>query len=355
MKNDKTSYEPISEIEKANLKERILHSVQRLIVRRKRIRYAIGTAASLVLAIGFGSYYFLSSEPSISDFARTNRNNQPNTSDQVVLTLDNGQNVKVNEKEADITYSASGQQIDVAGQQVSQQTNLQKKTAFNTLFVPYGKRSKLQLSDGTIVWLNSGSKLIYPALFKKDKRQVYLEGEAIFDVAHNPKQPFVVLSEKQELEVLGTVFNVSNYLDDDSSFIALKNGRVRVTYTDSKGTATGKKLDISPGTLASYHKNTQHLDSRKTPMDRYFSWRDGILIFKNDNLHTITRKLARYYKVEIIMEDQALSGETFSGRLDLKENIERVLEIISETTEMKFQRTDNSIHINHQTQTLPMN
>ena len=127
---------------------------------------------------------------------------------------------------------------------------------YNTLIVPYGKRSQLQLADGSKVWLNSGSKLVYPVTFEGKRREVYIEGEAIFDVAHNAKQPFIVLSKDHEIEVLGTLFNVSNYLDDESISTTLKNGSVQIRYKTDSFLKGRKVLKIVPGTRSVYKKNS---------------------------------------------------------------------------------------------------
>lgn len=227
---------------------------------------------------------------------------------------------------------------------ISQELSKQKKAVYNTLIVPYGKRSEVVLSDGSKVWLNSGSKLIFPAIFSNDKREVYLEGEAIFEVTHNEKKSFIVKSKNQDIEVLGTIFNVSNYSDDDSIFTVLKSGSVQIHYKNDNLISSKKHLKIAPNTLATYNKKAKRIDTSTVNVETYFSWRDGVFVFKNDALKTIMKKLSRYYNVDIIINDENLSNQMFSGYLDVNEDLDHVLKIINqaETSPFTYKMIDNN-------------
>ena len=161
---------------------------------------------------------------------------------------------------------------------------------------------------------------MFPASFSEEKREVYLEGEAIFEVTHNKKQPFIVKSKDQDIEVLGTVFNVSNYADDDSIFTVLKSGSVQINYNNDNLISSKSHLKIVPNTLATYNKKDKNVFTKTVDVETYFSWRDGVFIFKNDALKTIMKKLSRYYNVDIIINDYNLSNQTFSGYLDVNED-----------------------------------
>ena len=239
----------LTDPEREELKARILSSVRSLDKRRRRARYAAGMAMAASLALIAG-LVFLRETPkaSISDFARSTANKGGKVPDKVVLVLDGGENVAVDEEIAKINYSSTGQRVDIGNSKaIDQETSKEREVVYNTLIVPYGKRSEVQLSDGTLVWLNSGSRLVYPAVFADDKREVYLEGEAIFEVTHDRQRPFKVLSEGQEIEVLGTVFNVSSYLDEESINTVLKSGSVRISYGERTVLSGRDKLRILPG------------------------------------------------------------------------------------------------------------
>lgn len=335
----------LSSKEKEDLRTRILGSAERIRrakrKRKRRFLLSYAATASLLLALGLHHFMKSSAEPTIEEFARTAPDTSTENSDQVVIVL--GKNkVKVDKDKNDIQYSSSGSQVRIGNDQViHQKTEENNEIVFNTLIVPFGKRSQLTLSDGSKVWINSGSRLIYPATFKEDKREVYLQGEAIFEVAHNKKKPFRVISDNQEIEVLGTIFNVSAYAGEQVNRTVLKSGSVSISY--KKGKAGSVK--ITPGTMSSINLKTDKVEKKKVDPDDYFSWREGYLTLKNENLSSIFKKLSRYYNVKIEYEQGLINGKTFSGRLDLKEDVENVLDMFQGTANLQFERKNGKILI----------
>jgi hypothetical protein len=349
-KTQKIKTLPITELEKNVLKNRILKSVDNIPKRKKRVRkMVIGAVTCVLFLVGIGTYFLNTPSPiSITNFVNTSKDIDINKTGNVVLILGEGENLNIGEEASTINYSSSGQKVTIGGnKEVNQETSKNNSTLYNTLLVPYGKRTKIKLSDGSIVWLNSGSKLVYPAVFNGDKRELYLEGEAIFDVAHNKNKPFVVLSENQEIEVLGTVFGVTDYKDENALNTVLKSGSVQISYNNNSSSSLHTdKIKISPGTKASYNKKTKSMVSEKVNVDHYFSWRDGVFIFKNDDLNHITKRISRYYNLEIEIINEALAKETFSGYLDLNEDIDKVIQNIKESTKMNYKFLENKIIIN---------
>lgn len=340
MKDYNTNETPsLTQEEKDNLKKRITHSIFSY-KRKLRIRYAIAASLILFLSIGLFLHYNHSTPlQSIDNEKYTSllQNLSADTLQNVTLVLNENQNIDIADNNSIISYSSTGEKIKIGNSQIVDDNT---RVAMNTLIVPYGKRTKLQLSDGSTVWLNSGSKLAYPASFNKDKRKVYLEGEAIFEVTHDKSHPFMVIAKDFEIEVLGTVFNVSNYTDDLSINTVLKNGSVKIQY---KGNSIkDQSLIIKPGTLASYSKDSRSISTATVDVDKYFSWRDGIIIFKNDNLKDIMKQLSRYYNASIEIKNKQLENQTFSGSLDLKETVEQVLKVIKETSDFEFEKTTNN-------------
>jgi ferric-dicitrate binding protein FerR (iron transport regulator) len=340
-KPDNIDAESISEAEKNQLKARILSSVENHRRKKKKLRYAMALAASIAVLFASGLYFNQEKEPSITDFVKSSKKLQNRNAEKVTLILNKGENVNLDEDDPTITYSASGKNVSVGNSRsLNQETLDNDEVVYNTLVVPYGKRSKMKLSDGTTVWINSGSRLIYPAVFGKEKREVYVEGEAIFEVTHNENRPFIVSSENQEIEVLGTLFSVNNYDDEGTVFTVLKSGSVQISYSKNDSDNYDKTLKITPGTFAGYNKKTNKMSSKKVDVARYFSWREGVLIFKNDDLNTIMRRLSRYYNIDITIDSERLANETFSGYLDLKDDVEKVMETIKKTTDLKYDRTE---------------
>jgi ferric-dicitrate binding protein FerR (iron transport regulator) len=172
---------------------------------------------------------------------------------------------------------------------------------------------------------------------------------AIFDVTHNKNQPFIVKSKDQEITVLGTVFNVSNYADDDKVYTVLKSGSINLSYKNNNFISSQSELKIIPNTLAIYNKDAKDITTKTVEVETYFSWRDGVFIFKNDPLKSIMKKLSRYYNVEIIINDKDLANHAFSGYLDVNQDLDRVMQTIKEAESSKFNyqlTTDNKLIIN---------
>ncbi|MCB0447906.1 MAG: FecR domain-containing protein [Gelidibacter sp.] len=330
----------ITEHEKKQLKSKISISISSYIQRKRYLKYGLGLAAACI--IGFFSLITFNTkteEPSALDSYVKSLENK-DVPEQIKLILNDDQKVNIAESEASISYSTSGDKVTIGSSKfINQNTSKSPKAVFNTLIVPYGKRSSIELADGSKVWLNSGSKLVFPAAFNQEKREVYLEGEAIFEVAHDKKHPFIVKSNEQEIEVLGTIFNVSNYHDDDLLSTVLKSGSVKVTYSKNS-------ITIVPGTLAAYDRGTKRVNTQKVDVESYFSWRDGIFIFKNDSMESIMKKISRYYNIDIIINNKELANTTFSGYLDVKDTVESVLKTIRETTKFEYNITNNKLFIN---------
>jgi hypothetical protein len=332
----------LSEHENRRLREKILGSVQKEKVKENHLKTFFAIAATFALLFGIGYYSHIESEPSLEDFVRTAPKINIEKAEAVTLLLGNDTHVDLNEENSSIQYSSSGQSVDIgSGKKVTQQSKVNDKPIYNTVIVPYGKRTTLVLSDGTLVWLNSGSKLIYPAVFTGDSRPVYLEGEAIFDVAHDAKKPFTVSSELQEIEVLGTIFNVTNYPGDRIVETVLKSGSVNITYKKGRG----KKVKLTPGNLSNFNLKTSEIKTRKVNVSDYFSWRSGFLSLETNSLTEIMTKLSRYYNFEFTIQNEDLANQTFSGKLELKDDIQQIVQVLRETTEFDFQIINNNIII----------
>jgi len=204
---------------------------------------------------------------------------------------------------------------------------------WQTITTPSGVKSQAQLPDGTMVWLNSGSTLHYPSSFTNKERNVKLSGEAFFEVVKDEQHPFHVNLGKISIEVLGTTFNVINYANEDQTEIILTSGKVRL-LGQQKDT---KQLiaEMQPGQKAVYLKASNKLSMQKVDTDKYTSWIDGQLIFRDDAMDEVIRRLDRWFNVEIEMADQEIAQYVYTATFK-DETIEQILALLRRTAPIEY-------------------
>jgi transmembrane sensor len=329
--------------EKAQTKKRIKLSVQKHNRNKNLTRWAV---AASILVVVFSVWFLqnnMDKETGITDFAQLLKDTRPDSVTNLILQ--DGRKVLITQEESQIFYDEKGENIIIDSAQRISQEVVQEKPVFNTLIVPYGKRTKLILSDGSKVWLNSGSKLVYPAVNTAVKREVYIEGEAVFEVTHSEQRPFFVITKDFEIKVLGTVFNVSAYPDDQVSSAVLAQGSIEINSKE-KSLFQKEKLTILPGTMAVFDPAEKTFQQKQVETEDYLSWRDGYFNLKSEPLENIMKKLERYYNVGIVIQDASLGSETFSGRLDMLNTPEEVLKVIAETTPFSVRNENEKLIIN---------
>jgi len=267
--------------------------------------------------------------------------------ESITLKTNNGTVKEIDEKEHSDLFDING---NLVGQQNGSQlvyhnsSNTPEKLVYNTLTVPYGKHFDVLLSDGTKVYINSGTSLKYPVKFiKGKKRQVFLKGEAFFDVAENKEVPFVVNTEELNIQVLGTEFNVSNYPEDTNSNVVLIEGSVAM-YQNEETFSNTKNIILSPGTKGSFDKINGDMTVRKVNTSIYTSWMEGHLIFRNMALGNILKKLERHYNVKIENRDMELDKEIFNAGFN-NESINEILEAFEETYKINYTIENNKVII----------
>ncbi len=329
--------------EKEQTKARVERSIQKINRRKYLTRWVAAASIVLIVSSVWVLQNYIKGGTKIIEYAQSLNVSEPDSVTNLILQ--DGRKVFVTEKESRIVYDTKGENIAIdSAQQVSQEV-IQEKPVFNTLIVPYGKRSQVTLSDGSKVWLNSGSKLIYLASKTKGKREAYLEGEAVFDITHSKQGPFFVRTKDFEIKVLGTVFNVSAYPDDKNSSTVLAKGRIELESTE-KSIFHKEKLSILPGTRAVFNSDEKTFQQQQVNTDYYLSWRDGYFVCNKEPLQDILKKLERYYNVPIVLQDAQLGQETFSGNLDLKNTPAEVLSTIAETMPFSVKHENEKLIIN---------
>jgi len=219
-----------------------------------------------------------------------------------------------------------------------------KELVKNTIKVPYGKRFKLTLSDGTIVHLNSGSLFTYPVSFIEGMdREVHVSGEAFFDVYSDSLNSFKVYSTGSSAEVFGTKFNFKNYEEDNFSEIILTEGSLGVKNTIDNS----EVVIIKPGDMAKVDYSLGKIELSKVNTVLYTSWVDGRIIFRNENINNMITKLERIYDVIIINNNIELNKMFINATfLTEKETIQDVLDYLVKIYNVDYQIMNNKIIIN---------
>lgn len=213
---------------------------------------------------------------------------------------------------------------------------------YNTLTVPYGKRFKVILSDGTQVDLNAGTSLKYPVKFiAGNNRQVFLDGEAFFDVTKDTEHPFIVNVNELNVEVLGTQFNISSYPEDEFIRTVLVEGAVSVYENTNNAEAS----ILEPEHQAIWNKENKSVSIEEADTPLFTSWIDGKIVFRHMSFKNIIKKLERHYNVIILSNNVVLNEETFTASFDI-ETIEQVLEAFDKNYAIGYTIKDNQIIIN---------
>lgn len=230
--------------------------------------------------------------------------------------------------------------VDSSGLQYEIITDLSvRELEYNTLSVPRGGVYQLTLADGTKVWLNSASRLIYPVVFSGNTREVTLVGEAYFDVQRDEMKPFIVKTSLGRVKVLGTRFNVKVYPEEASVITTLVDGSV------SFGNEEVMETKLLPGYQLVYGKGDSIVSVRAVNVNNYVGWRDNQLCFHEETLEDIMRVLARWYDVEVIFEDEGLRQIEFSGNLDKYENISKFFKLFELGADVQFVIDNKMIRI----------
>lgn len=190
-----------------------------------------------------------------------------------------------------------------------------------TLYVPAGQRALLTLSDSSKVWLNANTTFTFPTTFSSDTREVTIEGEGYFDIAHNASQPFVVKAGKYDVKVLGTEFNVLAYPENPEFEVSLLNGSVEVIRAGGKN---GRL--IAPGQRIFMEKN--HLKIARIEHASYFMWKDGLISFDDEAFPEMVRKLERYFDLKIIVKNDKILQYRCTGKFRTKDGIEHILKVL---------------------------
>ncbi len=257
--------------------------------------------------------------------------------DQPVIRLADGRQIMLTRNSV-IEYLAENR-LTVDGREIK----LAPAEGYDRVDIPRGYRSKLILSDKSVVWLNSGSRLVYSPAFQNDRREVMLSGEAFFEVSKNPDARFIVQTTAIAVEVFGTKFNVTAYEDEPVIRTVLVEGEVAVRRNDP---GLGEnQIRMKPDQMVSYDRQTQNFETIRVDTGFYTLWKQGMIKFENEPLSNLTHKLERYYNMTVIFRDKNKSQVRISGKLDLNGDKFQIMEYLETLTGMHFNKLNETYYV----------
>ena len=320
--------EIIGQIESANKKRKVRKIALSL------LKYA--AVAFLFFFLGI-TYYYLQKPEYSGNFSEQFISMQDENS--VQLILGDGINVPIGENESTVEYRSDGQIVINSRDTVPAESGRQVQK-LNQLVIPHGKNSSILLPDGTVAYLNAGSRLVYPNFFKGKNREVFLIGEGFFEVAHDESNPFIVQTTDLNVEVLGTKFNLSAYPSDNIIETVLVEGKVKISQ---KGFQLLKNdYTLEPNQLAAYNRTSAETKILEVDISNYVSWHNGYLNFNSSDLSRIVKRLERYYNIRILFDDPMLGIRSITGKLHLKDEKEYVLKVLARTASAELIQLDET-------------
>lgn len=295
------------------------------------IRLWSGIAAAIVLVIAAGLYYMHLKNPNtVNQNGQYTAHIKPGTNN-AYLTLSNGKQIVLNNNATGILSKQPGIKITTtAGGQLIYTVKPQSiapsdayAADYNTLTTPRGGQYQVILPDGTHVWLNAASSLTYPTAFTGKERKVTLKGEGYFEVAKvtvkqgelTRRMPFIVKTDREEVQVLGTHFNVNAYADEDAEKTTLLEGSVKVTTGNAA-------VIIKPGEQALLSGSSLKVNQADVEQD--VAWKNGIFSFKKVDIQTVMRQISRWYDIDVEYEGK-IPDDVFVGKIRRSASITEVL------------------------------
>lgn len=287
------------------------------------IRWGVAVAIAVMLTTG---WYLLRLSPEKTDSEKLVQITPGSL--KAVWVLEGGEKYELSEKLGRDITNSGGTTIgkDSLNTLIIQEGNSGQKS---TVRVPEGGEYRVVLSDGTKVWINSGSELTFPMNFDEEERVVELKGEAYFDVAKSKEWPFIVRTCRSSVKVLGTSFNVCSYEEDSLEQVTLEQGGVEVKHRD-------ETYLLHPGEQFELDMTSEEVEVKPVNVKLYTSWIDGMFRFHNMPLDLLTVKLERWYNVHFVFSDEVCKNYRFTGAIRKDVDFNEFIRLIERTTNVKF-------------------
>lgn len=341
----KITAQKLSDEGKILLFSEILKKIEEKQRSQKQIKLFSGLLKYAAVALIFfstGALLFYRPSTTIPAFMALNANNRI-YENKAQLIRSNGENVILDNKRSLIEYKKNGEVVINKDTLLAVRSESNKQQAINQLIVPYGSISEIILPDGTKAILNAGSRLAYPDHFDEKSREVMLSGEAYFEVKHDSKHPFVVLANNLRIKDIGTKFNISAYPADRNIETVVTEGKVNLKESNAGLFSTG--TDVVQGQLASFDRQNSQMKVNNVEADSYILWTQNLMRFESVDLYSVIRKLERYYNVRFSFNDPALKYLKISGKLELKEDMQEIVDRIAHTTSVTIDKNSEDSYV----------
>ncbi|OQP59512.1 hypothetical protein A3860_37385 [Niastella vici] len=337
---EKAGATALSAEEEAALKEEMyqqiaagIQSSEAPVIPIKRKSYRMAAAAAVLLIMtGAGGYFWLLNKPGKMPppnvTAQVKHHDLPPGRDAAVLTLADGKTIILDSANGTITQQGGANVINKDGQvSYAKASGKESELAivYNTVSTARGNQYQLVLADGSKVWLNSASSLRFPTSFTGNSREVELDGEGYFEITKDATKPFHVKTRTQDIEVLGTHFNVNAYHDEEATRTTLLEGKVKVESQPAIGNR--QSAILKPGEQAVLAANSPFTIDHSPDIDQVMAWKNGWFEFDSTDIKTIMRQISRWYDVDIHYEIKT-NSETYGGRISRNLNLSNILKML---------------------------
>ena len=322
------------------LRKRIFHTIQSKIKEKPETKLwkRLSVAAFMLFFLSITFYFYLSN--------RTNHSSQEVSQSEILPGANRAMLIRTDGRKIDLGDIKSGEITEQSGVKITKNDDGQiiydltaiaednKNMGLNTIQTPAGGQFQVILPDGSHVWLNALSSLRYPIAFTGKERAVTLTGEGYFEIAHKKNQPFKVISEGQSVEVLGTSFNINAYQDEKSTKTALLEGSIRIS-------SERFSRILKPGQQAEVNRQQTLYVTDNLKMESVLAWKNGYFMFSNEPIESVMRKIARWYDLEVVYQDD-VKDKMLWGTMSRFKDISAVLKTLELTGTAHFKLSNDN-------------
>ncbi|RKD85153.1 FecR family protein [Mangrovibacterium diazotrophicum] len=293
-------------------------------------------AASILIPLAIGVVVFMQTErqprPQVATIEAGNHKAQ--------LFFSSGERIELDENTTDTIYKDNTSLVADHGM-ISYSNEKAVEAQINRIVVPRGGEFQMVLADGTKVWLNSESELVFPTVFNEATRSVEVSGEAYFEVTKNKEKPFIVKTGGQQIKVLGTAFNVRNYSEEERAITTLVEGSIALT---PDAMALGSVL-LSPGEQTILDFATVGISKQSVDVSEFVSWKEGEYIFKSKPLVDVMNELARWYDLDVEFGDESIKRSVVTGKFKRVNTFNAFVDLLDKIEVAHFEISGNKVTI----------